>query len=145
MKHEENLREIFDIEATEEDMLPAVQEPMIISTDEEAKREEDFDLARRTLRNLIEKTDDALDEVLELAKNDEKARSYEVAQQMVKTLADVSKDLIEIHNKKKELYRDSEVEQSGQTTNNNVFVGSTDELMQLLQGKREAKTLNHGE
>lgn len=145
MKHEENLREKFDIAHPEEDeLLPTVQEPHTITSDEASKREEDFDLARETLRGLIGKTGDALDEILELARSDEKARSYEVAHQMAKTLAEVSKDLMEIHGKKRDLDYDRE-ETPTTTTNNNVFVGSTDELMQMLQGKREAKIINHGE
>jgi len=130
MKHEENLSKIFDLDIPvqkQKESLPAIQH--------EDEKEDDYQLARRTMRNIIMKSENTLDEVLDLARNTEHARTYEVAGQLIKTMSEVSKDLLELHSKKKELAKGTEKEQQhsiGQQ-NNIVFAGSTQDLLKLLK------------
>ena len=91
-------------------------------------------MARSTLRNLIHKSESSLDDMLELAKNSEHPRTYEVAGQLIKTVSDVAKDLMNLQKQVKELKRDEPQSTKNITTNNNVvFAGSTHELFKTLK------------
>ena len=65
--------------------------------------EDDAAHARETLRTLIDKGNEAIDGILHIAKNSEHPRAYEVAGQLIKTVSDTAKDLLEVQKKKKEL------------------------------------------
>lgn len=94
-------------------------------------KKDDFDLARETLVNLIAKNQDALDNIIHIAKNSESARTFEVAGQLIKTQADIAKDLMELHKRKKDLDGESSTNNIKQQ-NNILFSGSTAELMKML-------------
>ena len=98
-------------------------------------------LARSTLRNLIHKSEDTLDQMIELAKNSEHPRTYEVAGQLIKTVSDVAKDLIELQKKVKDLKDGDPVSAKNVTNNNVVFAGSTAELFKMLKNKDDGKTI----
>ena len=92
---------------------------------------DDTEKARETLHTLITKGNDAIDGILNIAKNSDHPRAYEVAGQLIKTVSDVAKDLVDIQKTKQELERKTQAQQIG--TQNNVFVGSTHELMKMLR------------
>lgn len=89
----------------------------------------DFDLARGHIISVIEKGQSALDGILDIAERTQSARGYEVVATLIKTLSDSSKDLLELSKRKKDL----EVENGPSTVNNNLFVGSTSELLKMLK------------
>jgi hypothetical protein len=134
MKNLEKLDELFDIEPAPEAKLPLPIEETENATKEE-DQEEDYQLARRTLRKLILKGEDTLDTLVELSKNSETPRHYEVAGQFIKTLSDVSKDLLALQKQAKDL--STEAPKQIGTQNNVVFAGSTNELMKLLGKKND--------
>lgn len=137
MKNIPELDKIFDIEPqASEDKLPA-----IITDDKNLDQEDDYQLARTTLRNLIHKSENTLDDMIELAKNSEHPRTYEVAGQLIKTVSDVAKDLIDLQKKVKDL-KDGDTQSAKNVTNNNVvFAGSTAELFKMLKNKDDGKTI----
>ena len=94
----------------------------------------DYNYARENYYNLIERNQDAIEEMLEIAKQSEHPRAFEVVGQLIKSGLDANKELMSLHKTKKEL----SIEKGGHTTtvNNAVFVGSTAELQKLLKGKR---------
>tara|TARA_Y100000588_G_scaffold23916_2_gene23933 strand:+ start:10299 stop:10709 length:411 start_codon:yes stop_codon:yes gene_type:complete len=94
----------------------------------------DYNYARENYYNLIERNQDAIEEMLEIAKQSEHPRAFEVVGQLIKSGLDANKELMGLHKTKKEL----SIEKGGHTTtvNNAVFVGSTAELQKLLKGKR---------
>ena len=94
----------------------------------------DYNYARENYYNLIERNQDAVEEMLEIAKQSEHPRAFEVVGQLIKSGLDANKELMSLHKTKKEL----STEKGGHTTtvNNAVFVGSTAELQKLLKGKR---------
>lgn len=94
-------------------------------------KKDDFDLARDTLVNLIAQNQDALDNLIHIAKNSESARTFEVAGQLIKTQADIAKDLMELHKRKKDLDGDS-AKNNIKQQNNILFSGSTSDLMKML-------------
>ena len=93
----------------------------------------DYNYARENYYNLIERNQDAVEEMLEIAKQSEHPRAFEVVGQLIKSGLDANKELMSLHKTKKEL---SIEKSSGVNVNNAVFVGSTAELQKLLKAKR---------
>ena len=119
------------IEASEISTIEETKE-MVVPIDEDA--EIDFDTGRENLYKMLDKGNDAIDGILALAKEGEHPRAYEVAGQLIKTVADVSKDLMAMQEKLKKL---KEVPNQGPTSvTNALFVGSTTELTKLLKEKK---------
>jgi hypothetical protein len=135
MKNIQNLNDIFDINAQEEShTLPMVPEAM--NANKEIDQEDDYQLARQTMRILLMKGDTTLDELIELSYNSDHPRTYEVAGQFMKTMSDVSKDLLNLQKQVKDLKAD-EVQQKIGTQNNVVFAGSTAELFKALKQNKD--------
>lgn len=98
------------------------------------EQQDDYDLARHTLRQVTIKGQNLLDDIMELSRNSEHPRSYEVAGQIMKTLSDSAKDLLELQKKVKEIKTPEKASKAGIGTQNNVvFAGSTAELMKMLR------------
>ena len=93
----------------------------------------DYNYARENYYNLIERNQDAVEEMLEIAKQSEHPRAFEVVGQLIKSGLDANKELMTLHKTRKEL---SIEKSSGVNVNNAVFVGSTAELQKLLKAKR---------
>jgi hypothetical protein len=132
----EKLNQIFNLEpqVSKQENLPAPIETKNIDV------EDDYDLARDTLRNVITKGSDALDEIIHLAKNSEHPRTYEVAGQLMKTMSEVAKDLLALQKQKQEIQKPQADQtphpQIGQQ-NNIVFTGSTEDLLRTLKQAQE--------
>jgi hypothetical protein len=122
----EKLSEIFDIEPIKYDSTEIVEL-------NKTQIEDDSEFARQNIRTLIEKGNDAIDNLLMVAKQSDHPRAYEVAANMLKSLTDMNKDLMEIQKRKREL--------QPKETNNSinvekaVFIGSTKELINALKNK----------
>tara|TARA_Y100000114_G_C11750122_1_gene323795 strand:- start:333 stop:746 length:414 start_codon:yes stop_codon:yes gene_type:complete len=111
---------------------PRVISPM--SSDED-DIENDYKYQRENLYNLIERGQDAIDGILDLAKEGEHPRAYEVALNGIKQVADVTDKLLELQDKMKKL---KEVPNSGpKNVTNALFVGSTAELQKMLKDKSD--------
>jgi len=97
--------------------------------------DKDYEYARENFYNVIEKGTYALEEMLEVAKASEHPRAYEVVSTIMKTLVDANKDLVTMSDKK---VKDAPQEEQAQgTVNNNLFVGSTNELQKVLKDIRK--------
>lgn len=96
--------------------------------------EDDAQHARETLRNLIDKGNEAIDGILHIAKNSDHPRAYEVAGQLIKTVSDTAKDLLEVQKRKKDLEKEDKPKIQ---TQNNLFVGSTHELLKAMKKANE--------
>ena len=109
--------------------LPQVRKP-----DEET--DNDYKYQRENFYRLVERGQDAIDGILELAKEGEHPRAYEVALNGIKQVADVTDKLIDLQDKMKKL---KEVPGSNAPKNvtNALFVGSTAELQKMLKGKSD--------
>jgi gas vesicle protein len=141
MKKIPELDTLFDLTSAEPEHMAAV--PSIVNDNQRKNmdQEDDYLLARNTLRSLIHKSEDTLDQMIELAKNSEHPRTYEVAGQLIKTVSDVAKDLMDLQKKVKDLKKDEPDNIKNITNNNVVFAGSTSELMKLLGKKDDGKTI----
>ena len=137
-KLNETLSEALDIEPIEFEIVEPVVQPttdVVVSTTGNIV-DEDADFARNNIRGLIGKANTALDNLLNVANASEHPRAYEVAAGLIKNLADLNKDLLEIQKRKKDL--DPTQTKNNSTTNIDkaVFVGSTTELVKFLKNNK---------
>jgi len=98
----------------------------------------DYEYTRDNLKAIIEKGAEALDGILELAKESEHPRAYEVVGQIIKNVADVNRQLIDLQKDIKGLKK---TDSGPKNVTNALFVGSTHDLQKLLKGKLD---LNNG-
>ena len=113
-----------DLIEIKKEKAPAVE---VVTTDLTS----DYDFSRDQYQNLIEKGNDALEELLAIAKEGEQPRAFEVATQLINSLTATTKELLVLQKTKKEIEKtDKPVKNE-----NNLFVGSTKELQELLKMK----------
>lgn len=120
-------------------LTPVTNMPLsmpVVNSFEDKQVTDDFEYARGNMISAIEKGQEALSGVLEVAGMSQHPRAYEVAATLVKTLADANKDLLELQKRKKDL---TGVGPTPTTVNNNLFVGSTAELQQLIKKQNESR------
>ena len=128
---EQKLDELLEITET----LPAKKETKVIiprpkdSEDVSA----DYKYSRENFYNLVERGQDAIDGILELAKESEHPRTYEVAGQLIKNVGEVTEKLLDLQDKMKKL---KEVPNNApKNVTNALYVGSTAELQKMLKKK----------
>ena len=97
----------------------------------------DYEYTRGNLYSIIEKGQEAIDGILELAQESDMPRAYEVAGQLIKSVSDATDKLIDLQKKLKDV---NEEDAKGPTnvTNNALFVGSTADLAKLIKGEQKA-------
>lgn len=119
---------------TEPTLIPVEKE-----TPDEVLIDDDFDQARQALKNMIVKGQDIVNDISSIAKQSDHPRAYEVAGQLIKTVAETAKDLLDLQKQKKELNKPAAGEAPKQigTQNNIVFSGSTADLIKMLKNKSE--------
>jgi len=93
----------------------------------------DYEYSRANLYSLIEKGQEAINGIMELAGESASPRAYEVAGQLIKSVADTTDKLADLQKKLKELEEDNTKKGPNNVTNNALFVGSTSELSKLLK------------
>ena len=98
--------------------------------------DDDAEFARQNIRDLIVKGNDAASHIVEIAKQSEHPRAFEVAANMMKNLAEMNKDLLEIQKRKKDLTGVAE-SKNNINVDKAVFVGSTTELVKFLKSNKE--------
>jgi len=93
----------------------------------------DYEYTRANLYSLIEKGQEAINGIMELAGESASPRAYEVAGQLIKSVADTTDKLADLQKKLKDLEDESTKQTTNNVTNNALFVGSTTELSKLLK------------
>ena len=112
-----------------------VEVDAIVKTEEVIKPDDvnkDYDYTRGNLYSLIEKGQEAINGIMEVAGETASPRAYEVAGQLIKSVADTTDKLADLHKKVKDIEEDNPKKQST-VTNNALFVGSTSELSKMLK------------
>jgi type II secretory pathway component PulF len=119
-----NTESIVEIKAktTEIELLKSTQNDV----------QKDYEYSRTQLYSLIEKGQETLNGIMELAAESDSPRAYEVAGQILKSVADTADKLIDLQ-KKMRTIEDDAIKTTNNVTNNAVFVGSTSELQKLLK------------
>lgn len=136
-KMNEKLSEVLNVEPIEFEIVePVVSNttPVVVDTSpSNGVVDDDANFARCNIRNLIEKGNQAMDDLLNVAKASEHPRAYEVAAGLIKNLADLNKDLLEIQKRRKDLSPQEASSVKNVNVDKAVFVGSTAELVKLLK------------
>ncbi len=149
-----NYKDLDDLFGTETTETPEVVEvvsevpavvaqplvPEIISTGDDI--EDDYQVARKKLNELIDKSQQALDGMLNVALASDSPRAYEVVGQLIKTTGDAAQDLLKLQQAKKKLKEEEPKKQNIDTQNNIVFAGSTQDLLRALKAEKE-KIIEH--
>ena len=130
---DEKLSNAFDIEFTKESTEIIKKEdelPMKRAED----IEKDYNLVRSNIKDLIGTGEEAIDGIIKVATEGDHPRAYEVAAQMIKTVAETNKDLLDLHQKMKNINKE-EINVHN-TTNNSLYIGSTSDLQNLINDAR---------
>jgi|TARA_B100001939_G_scaffold99577_1_gene85826 uncharacterized protein YaaN involved in tellurite resistance len=116
---------------------PEVTE-VVTSTQEQLKK--DYEYTRGNLYSLIEKGQEAVDGILELAQESDSPRAFEVAGQLIKHVGDVADKLVDLQKKVKDIEKDDgKSSKATNVTNNAVFFGSTADLQKFLKNNGDSK------
>ena len=125
----------FNITPTEVEVDPVeVKEPVGIQKPPNTKDDitRDYEYTRGNLYSIIEKGQEAIDGILELAQESDMPRAYEVAGQLIKSVSDATDKLMDLQKKLKDVNEEQQ-SKGPNTVNNALFVGSTAELAKLLK------------
>jgi hypothetical protein len=137
-KKDEKLNEVFDVEPNSVEIERSNQKKIeqIRNSSEDIRK--DYEYTRGNLYSIIEKGQEAINGILELAQESEMPRAYEVAGQLIKNVSDATDKLMDLQKKLKDV--NEEKEAKGPTTvNNALFVGSTADLQKMLKQAQEDK------
>tara|TARA_B100000902_G_scaffold20924_1_gene25187 strand:- start:395 stop:901 length:507 start_codon:yes stop_codon:yes gene_type:complete len=104
------------------------------------QQEEDLQYARSMLKQAEAFNAEAIEGILHIARNSDQPRAYEVAGGLIKNLQDNAKDMLDVHERQKRITDDGTKGKGNIKTQNNMFVGSTKDLLQALKGE-QAKTI----
>jgi len=131
-KIDDKLNEVLNITS---DVMPVeVKKSKEVIVPEDKDPDIDFETGRKNLYNLLDKGNEAIDGILELAKEGEHPRAYEVAGQLIKTVSEVSQNLLDLQDKLKKV---KDIPDRGpKNVTNALFVGSTTELHKMLKEKK---------
>ena len=138
-----NLDDAFNVEVSDtpengcsprKDQLANVTSTGLTKPDRLTKDDitKDYEYTRGNLYSIIEKGQEAINGILELAQDSEMPRAYEVAGQLIKSVSDATDKLMDLQKKVKDVNKEEEAK-SPTTVNNALFVGSTAELQKLLK------------
>lgn len=130
MKTDISLSEVFDVDPIAQSKVLDRTELMVHTNN---KIEDDFEITRNNLRILLQQGQEALQKSLDVAMQSEHPRAFEVVGNLMKQLADINQQLLDLHSQKQKLDEPSKADKAKQVTNNAIFVGSTTELNKLIK------------
>ena len=134
MKEQElDMTELLDFEVSDVVEVEPEVEGELVPIENETDLEEDYLKSRETYHNLIKKGTDALDHILEVAKQSDESRAFEVVGQILKATSDVNKELLDMQKTRLEIKDIESKTGPKNVTNNTLFVGSTKDLQQFLK------------
>ena len=139
-KKYDELDQAFDVSSTEIEVtsVEPVEKKIEKVSSQMDDIKKDYEYTRGNLYSMIEKGQEAINGILELAQESEMPRAYEVAGQLIKNVADATDKLLTLQQKLKDVNEDK-VEKGPTTVNNALFVGSTAELQKLLKQNSKDK------
>lgn len=97
----------------------------------------DYDEVRKNLKCIIEKSQEAIEGISELAQDSQQARAYEVMAQLIQSSLEANNRLMDIHRRMKDLKKEEKAKTTS-VTNNSIYVGSTADLQKMIREQRKA-------
>lgn len=142
MKIDDNLSKVFDIEPINNTEVIDVDGSRISEANND-KVNSDYDAIRSNLYGILNQGQEALIHALEIAKQSEHPRAFEVVGNLMKNLSDINHQIIDLHTKKNALenksLQASKQETTKNVTNNAIFVGSTTELSKMIEQMKKGE------
>jgi hypothetical protein len=131
----EDIDKALNIETTPIKSEIVKSEPVAINkvADSTEQLQKDYEYSRGQLYSIIEKGQEAINGILELAQESDSPRAYEVAGQLIKNVGDVTDKLLDLQKKMKDINQEQKGSAPTSVTNNAVFLGSTAELQKFLK------------
>ena len=139
----EDIDKALDIESkpVETEVVKKEKKPEIKKVhSQEEQIQKDYEYTRGNLYSIIEKGQEAIDGILELAQESDSPRAYEVAGQLIKSVADSNDTLMDLQKKLKDVNKEEKGATPTNVTNNAVFLGSTAELQKYLKSSMKPDT-----
>jgi hypothetical protein len=102
---------------------------------DEKRIKDDYEYSRETYYDILEKGKESMELMIEVARESEHPRAFEVLSTMMKNMADVNDKLMDLNKKNKDINQKDEPKQLGNTTNN-LFVGTTTDLQRLINNEK---------
>ena len=137
MSSNDKLSEVFDVQPIEvvdnTQFLPAT------SITQDVNINYDYETTRSNLHTILAQGQDALTHALNVAKNSEHPRAFEVVGGLMKHLSDINAQLLDLNKKKQQLDNPKLSNKEGPVTNNSIFVGSTAELSKMINDLKKGK------
>jgi hypothetical protein len=99
--------------------------------------EEDYRSIRSNLKHIISKTEEAVDRIMDLAKEGEEPRAYEVVADLLRANLEANDRLIQLHKQRKDIQKKDDGQKPGNVTNNNTIIATTTELLDLINKNRK--------
>ena len=136
MSKDDKLSKVFDVEPLKQGEVISTGNEIVPQSDDISKNiDHDYDVGRNNLHKLLNQGQDALFHALEIAKQSEHPRAFEVVGNLINQLADINEKLLKMNEQKMKL--DNPGQKTGEApkavTNNAIFVGSTSELSNLIK------------
>ena len=131
------INDSLDIEVVDEEESPIAKKESKAVEKDKKDSVRDYEYTRGNLYSLIEKGQEALDSIMEVAQEGQQPRAFEVVSQLIKNVADTTDKLVDLQQKMKNL--EAEDSKGPSTVNNALFVGSTAELQKLLKNQSGTK------
>ena len=131
------INDSLDIEVVDEEESSITKKESKAVEKDKKDSVRDYEYTRGNLYSLIEKGQEALDSIMEVAQEGQQPRAFEVVSQLIKNVADTTDKLVDLQQKMKNL--EAEDPKGPSTVNNALFVGSTAELQKLLKNQSGAK------
>ena len=134
----EKISDALNVDPPQKKIVEAeVVEPYEIQGVSDDKRQQDldkdYDTVRRNLIDIVNVGAGAIEGILAVASEGDNPRAYEVVSQMIKSVTDANKDLIDLHKQMGAIEGESSSQKASNITNNSIFVGSTKQLQDLVK------------
>ena len=130
----DKMSEILDLEPIDDSPNLPIQYHENKQVKDDKQVEADLKFVRDNLYDLITNGHSAIEEMMAIADQSQHPRAYEVLSNMIRQMVETNKDLLDMHEKKKKI---SSKEEQKSTVNNNLFVGSTKDVLELIQQSKE--------
>ena len=141
MNIDDKLSQVFDVEPIP--VAQVIEQPLVTSSVNAQALDDDYEVTRTNLHALLTQGQDALYHALSVAKNSEHPSAFEVVGGLMKHVADINHQLLDLHKKRQAIELAAMDRKHGgnetSVTNNAIFVGSTNELSKMLNDLRKGK------
>lgn len=135
---DENIANSLGIEPTKDIARAPVSVPAVVREYDKGDSDKDYGEVRTNLKCIIEKSQEAIEGIIELAQDSQQPRAYEVVAQLIQSSLEANTKLMDLHRRMKDIKKEEVTNKTTNVTNNSIYVGSTAELQKLIRQQKKA-------